>query len=274
MPKSLSLAKKTISSKSCAFVMGILNATPDSFFSRSRGGVKRAMQLIEEGADILDIGGESSRPGSEYISEKEEIKRIVPVIKEVRKHSDIPISVDTRKSAVMEAAFFEGADILNDISALEDDDEMLDFVAKEKIPVILMHKKGTPETMQKNAIYNDVVSEVSDYLEKRADFLIKNGVFHDKIIIDPGIGFAKNLSQNIDLIKNLSALCSGKYPVLIGLSRKSFLGEITGETVENRLSSTIASNILAVQNGATMLRVHDVKETVDALKVLERIKNQ
>lgn len=269
--KTIELANKTISTKLPAFVMGILNVTPDSFWKSSRGNITSAMKIIEAGADIIDIGGESTRPGSSYISEQEELDRIIPVIREIRKNSDIPISVDTRKKNVMKAAFEEGADILNDISALEDDCELVHFVAKSKIPVVLMHKRGIPKEMQSNTIYTDVFQEVNDYLYARAKFAQENGVESNKIIIDPGICFGKNLESNVALIKNCGKLCSGQYKIMMALSRKSFIGEMTNQEVDKRLSGTLAANLISVINGASILRVHDVAETIDTMKVLSYV---
>lgn len=266
--KEFSLAQRKIFTELPAFVMGILNATPDSFFDESRGGIERAFNLIKEGADIIDIGGESTRPGSSYLSEEDELQRIIPVIQEIRKHSEIPISVDTRKCNVMKAAFDAGADILNDISALEDDLNLAEFCAKEKIPVILMHKRGIPSQMQKNTEYKNIVDEVNSYLKERVKFALENGIAKNKIILDPGIGFGKNLVGNLELIKNCGKFLNGEYPVLMALSRKSCIGEITGREVGERLTGTITANLISVINGASFVRVHDVKETVDSLKVL------
>lgn len=269
--KTLALLNRTISTELSAFVMGIVNATPDSFFSGSRGGAEHARRLIEEGADILDIGGESTRPGSEYVSASEEISRIVPVIREIRKISDIPISVDTRKLEVMKAAFDEGADILNDISALEDDEALAPFCAETKIPVILMHKRGNPSTMQKNTVYANIFDEVNDYLLRRVEYAKNCGIAGEKIWLDPGIGFGKNVEGNFELIRRCGELCGGNFPVLMALSRKSCIGEITGRQVEERLSGTIAANLLSVLRGAAMIRVHDVAAAVDSLKVLRAV---
>lgn len=269
--KTLELANKTISTKLPAFVMGILNITPDSFWQASCGDVVSAMKIIDAGADIIDIGGESTRPGASYISEQEELDRIIPVIRAIRKKSDIPISVDTRKKNVMKAAFEEGADILNDISALEDDNELVHFVAKSKIPVVLMHKRGNPKIMQSNTVYTDVFQEVNDYLCERARFAEENGVASNKIIIDPGIGFGKNLESNVNLIKNCGKLCSGQYKILMALSRKTCIGEMTCQEVDKRLSGTLAANLISVINGASIVRVHDVAETIDTMKVLSYI---
>ena len=269
--KSLKLRDKIITTKLPAFVMGILNATPDSFFSQSRGGIEIAKKMISGSTDIIDIGGESSRPGSEYVTAEEEIKRVIPVIEEIRKISDIPISVDTRKYEVMKAAFEAGADILNDISALEDDERLALFAAETKIPVILMHKRGNPLTMQKNTAYKNVFDEVNDYLKSRVNFAKNSGIAEDKIWLDAGIGFGKNTSDNFQLIRRCGEICDGKYPVLMALSRKTCIGDITGKTTEDRLSGTIAANLIAVQKGASLIRVHDTSEAADSLKILSAL---
>ena len=266
--KRLMLADRAIETERTAFVMGIVNVTPDSFWEKSRGGAESALRLIDEGADMLDVGGESSRPGSEYVSAEEELRRIIPVIEAVRRKSDIPISVDTRKTSVMKAAFEAGADILNDISALEDDPALAPFAASVLIPVILMHKRGIPSTMQNDTAYADVFSEVSDYLEERAHFAVGSGIAPEKIIVDPGIGFGKNLEANAALIRRCGQLCNKKYTVLMALSRKTCVGQMTGRDVSERLAGTLAADLISVMNGADIVRVHDVKETVDTLSVL------
>ncbi len=267
------LKDRTISTERNAFVAGIVNVNNDSFWKGSRGGFSLAKRLILEKADILDIGAESSRPGSKYISEKDELKALIPLIRKIRKFSDIPISVDTRKKNVFEACMQEGADILNDISALEDDCQMARYAGNEKIPVILMHKRKNPDIMQKYTEYEDVFKEVEDYLYSRIQYAVENGIDEDKIIIDPGIGFAKDLHANLVLIKNCGRLCSGKYPLMMALSRKSFLGLLTGKTVDKRLAGTVSANLYSVINGAKFVRVHDVKEAVDSLDVLKGILN-
>ena len=267
------LKDRTISTERNAFVAGIVNVNNDSFWKGSRGGFSLAKRLILEKADILDIGAESSRPGSKYISEKDELKALIPLIRKIRKFSDIPISVDTRKKNVFEACVQEGADILNDISALEDDSQMARYAGNEKIPVILMHKRKNPDIMQKYTEYEDVFKEVEDYLYSRIQYAVENGIDEDKIIIDPGIGFAKDLHANLVLIKNCGRLCSGKYPLMMALSRKSFLGLLTGKTVDKRLVGTVSANLYSVLNGAKFVRVHDVKEAVDSLDVLKGILN-
>lgn len=268
---NLKLASRTIFTELPAFVMGIVNATPDSFWEKSRCGAEQALKMIGEGADIIDIGGESTRPGSSYVSAEEEISRIVPVIEEIRKKSDIAISVDTRKLTVMKAAYEAGADILNDVSALEDDPALAEFCAEKKLPVILMHKRGIPSEMQKNTVYDNVFEDVNQYLMERAAFAEKSGIESEKIILDPGIGFGKSLKENLQLIKNAGKLGDGKYKVLMALSRKSCIGEMTGKETEGRLAGTLAASLLSVLKGAEILRVHDVSETVDTLKVLKYI---
>ncbi len=268
---SLNLADRTISTQNAAFVMSIVNADNDSFFAKSRGGFRLAKKHIDEGADIIDVGGESTRPGSRYIDAKEEIKRVVPVIKKIRRYSNIPISVDTRKYDVMSAAFDAGADILNDVSAMEDDPRLIKFSAQQKIPVILMHKKGIPAIMQNETNYSDVFKEVSGYLEARAEIALQNGISSDKIIVDPGIGFGKNTEQNAVLIKKSGELCQRKYMVLMALSRKSFFGAVCGREVGDRLWGTIAADVYSILNGVSMVRVHDTAAAVDSVKVIKEI---
>ena len=268
---SLNLADRTISTQNAAFVMSIVNADNDSFFAKSRGGFRLAKKHIDEGADIIDVGGESTRPGSRYIDAKEEIKRVVPVIKKIRRYSNIPISVDTRKYDVMSAAFDAGADILNDVSAMEDDPRLIKFAAEKKIPVILMHKKGIPAIMQNETNYSDVFKEVSGYLEARAEIALQNGISSDKIIVDPGIGFGKNTEQNAVLIKKSGELCQRKYMVLMALSRKSFFGAVCGREVGDRLWGTIAADVYSILNGVSMVRVHDTAAAVDSVKVIKEI---
>lgn len=269
----LNLANRKIESDNPAFVMSIVNADKDSFFSKSRGGFGLAKKHILEGADIIDIGGESTRPGSRYIDAKEEIKRVIPVIKKIRAFSDIPISVDTRKYDVMSAAFDAGADILNDVSALEDDERLFKFSADQKIPVILMHKKGIPSTMMSQSQYDDVFNEVNEYLQSRAEKALQKGISSDKIIVDPGIGFGKNKGQNAVLIKRAGELCQKKYMVLMALSRKSFFGEVCQRKVQDRLWGTICANAYSVLNGVSMIRVHDTAAAVDSVKVIREILN-
>jgi dihydropteroate synthase len=283
---TLILATRTIQTVLPAFVMGIINMTPDSFWSSSRfesrsdnrsgngsgsNALDAALAMAEDGADIIDIGGESSRPGSAPVDAAQEIERIVPLIENIRKHSPVAISVDTRKKAVMQAAFEAGADILNDISALEDDAELGKYAAGVKIPVILMHKRGNPAIMQQNTAYADVFAEVDGYLQTRVRYARSCGIAGEKIIVDPGIGFGKDLEANRVLIKRCGELCGKKYPVLMALSRKTCVGEITQRDVDKRLSGTLAAHLLSVMFGARLVRVHDVPETVDCLKILRSL---
>lgn len=267
------LKDRKISTSRNAFVVGIINANNDSFWKKSRGGFNLAKKLIEQGADILDIGAESSRPGAEYISENDELKKLIPLVKKIRKVSNIPISIDTRKKNVIKACVEQGADILNDISALEDDEQMVEYVSKEKIPVILMHKRKNPVIMQEYTNYENVFNEVNDYLLSRIQFAIEKGIEKNKIIVDPGIGFAKDLDANLTLIKNCKKICNSEFPVMMALSRKSFLEKLTGNTVDNRLIGTISANLYSVINGAKFIRVHDVKEAIESLDVLKGILN-
>lgn len=269
----LNLASRSVTAKYDAFIMGIVNCNEDSFFSGSRGGADRALKLEAEGADIIDLGAESTRPGSTYISEEEEIKRLIPVIKEIRKKSNIPLSIDTRRKNVMEAAFNEGADMLNDISALEDDEKLALYAAEKKIPVFLMHKRGIPSQMQDNTFYQNVFKEVDSYLESRAEYAISVGIDSSKIIIDPGIGFGKDLEANKILTAKCGQLCGGKYPVLMALSRKSFIGQMTSRDVEERLYGTVICNFISMLSGASYVRVHDVDSCVDMLAVLKSFKD-
>ncbi|MDE5898400.1 MAG: dihydropteroate synthase, partial [Treponemataceae bacterium] len=265
---SLRLRDRTVGTDRPAFVMGIVNATPDSFWDKSRGGAEHALRLIDEGADILDVGGESSRPGSAYVDAAEEVRRIVPVIEAIRRRSAVPISVDTRKKEVLAAALDAGADMLNDISALEDDAEIGPFAAAAGIPVVLMHKRGTPDTMQDDARYADAFAEVDGFLRRRAAYAESLGIPPDKIIVDPGIGFGKELAANVALIGRCGQLCGGRYRVLMALSRKSCIGEMTGRPVGERLAGTLAADMLSVLAGAQLVRVHDVAPAVDTLSVM------
>lgn len=258
-------------------ITGILNVTPDSFSDggiafKKADAVRRAFQMEEEGADIIDIGGESSRPGSAPVSLKEELKRIIPVIETVRRKSKIPISIDTVKPEVARRAVEAGADAINDIGGFTDPG-MVEVAALCKKPVIVMHMKGTPQTMQKKPRYKNVlgvVGEVASFLKKRCDVLKKNGV--EKIIVDPGIGFGKTLRHNLELLKNLDRLCVLGFPVMVGASRKSMIGMITGAAVTDRLGGSIAVHLWALANGAAIIRVHDVAEHKQALDVFTRLR--
>ena len=274
--QQLQFGLKRAATERAAFVMGIVNATPDSFYAESRGGTERALQLIEEGADILDIGGESTRPGYTPVSIEDEIARVIPIIQAVRKVSSIPISVDTTKIEVFKAAFACGADIWNDVTALsgagktnedgtaackaEPSAESALFIAKSGASVILMHSgAGTQQ-------------EVSDFLGQRTVFCLSHGVSSDKIILDPGIGFGKTTEQNLALIREPLSVCAGRYPVLMALSRKRCIGDMTGRPAEERLAGTLAADMISVQNGAKIIRVHDVSAAIDTLNVMKNLR--
>ena len=260
-----------------AFIMGVVNTTPDSFYEPSRStslekSLIRALALEAEGADIIDIGGESTRPGSSYISAEEELERVIPLIEAMRKRSAVPISVDTRKASVMKAAFKAGATLCNDISALTDDSDLGKLIAEEGGAVVLMHKRGIPSNMQQNMLrYRNVVTEVRDYLEARAAYALNCGIARERIIIDYGIGFGKTAEDNYRLVAASSYFTGLGYPLLVGLSRKSFIGAVTGGTPEQRLAGTLAATMYAVQQGASIVRVHDVAETYKTLQVLKEL---
>ena len=251
-------------------VMGIVNVTPDSF---SDGGqhlqrdaaIAHARQLIAEGADIIDIGGESTRPGAQPVSIQQELDRVLPIIEGLR-GAPVPISIDTCKPQVMQAAIAAGVQMVNDINALQDAAAM-HAVAAGNVAVCLMHKQGDPQTMQMQPHYQDVVAEVCDFLRGRIAAAAASGIGRERIVIDPGFGFGKTLEHNLALLRGLGKLADLGVPVLAGLSRKSMLGALTGQDVEHRVSASVAAALIAVQRGASIVRVHDVRATVDALKV-------
>ena len=252
--------------------MGVVNITPDSFFDGGKfldpqAAIAHGRRLIEEGADILDIGGESSRPGAQAVAEQEELNRVVPVLKALR---DVPVSVDTRRPSVMRAVLAEGASMINDIDALAAPGA-LDAVADSDCAVCLMHKQGDPASMQQDPRYEDVVGEVKQFLTTRIAACEIAGIERDRITIDPGFGFGKTAEHNLGLLKRLSELAALGVPVVAGWSRKSTLGSITGRPVTERLAASVAAALLAVQHGATILRVHDVRETRDALAVMQAL---
>ena len=258
-------------------VMGILNITPDSFsdggqYNQINVAIERALQMKSEGADIIDIGGESTRPGASPVPLEEEIKRVIPVVEALKRNVDIPLSIDTVKPEVAQLALEAGATLINDISAGGTDALMAEVIAKHKAWVCLMHMQGEPRTMQTNPHYDDVVMEVREFLSDRASQFIKSGVPSDKIILDPGIGFGKTVEHNLTLLAQLDSFISLGFPILVGLSRKTFLGKLTGiDNPAERLLPGIAANTVSVWNGAKIVRVHDVKETVTALKVADAL---
>lgn len=265
------LGNKKIQTERPAFVMGILNVTEDSFWEKSRGGIDQAFELISAGADLIDVGAESTRPGYVEVSEELQIERLIPVIKAIREKSNIPISIDTRSSKVFKACYENGADILNDVSALEDDPQMAAVLASTDASVILMHRFLGTENRKS---YENVTQIVSEYLLKQAEVAINHGVLAEKIIVDPGIGFGKTFEENVQLIKDCGKLCDGKFPVLMALSRKRCIGTMIERenTAEHRLTGTVTADVLSVQNGAFMIRVHDVQQAIDSLNVMKYLK--
>lgn len=258
------------------WIMGILNITPDSFsdgglYYKKEKAIEHGLRLISEGADIIDVGGESTRPGADPISAEEESRRILPVISGLRKRTKSLISVDTSKSEVAMAAIAEGANIINDISALRNDPKMISVAAQTGAPVILMHMKGTPKTMQSNPHYENVLLEIKSFLEKKIEFAVANGIDREKIIIDPGIGFGKRFEDNLTLIRNLSDFAKLDQPILVGVSRKSFIGKILDLPPGEREEGTLASAIISVIQGAHILRVHEVAPVKRAILVAETI---
>ncbi len=258
-------------------IMGILNVTPDSF---SDGGkyvtrekaVDHALKMVEDGADIIDVGGESSRPFSRPISTDDELKRVVPVIESLRERSSIPISVDTCKARVAEESCLAGADIVNDVSGLRYDPEMADTVSTAKVKVIIMHMKGLPETMQTAPYYDDVISEICTFFQERIQFSAVKGIDQDNIILDPGIGFGKRVEDNLKIIKHIDVFKRFGLPVLVGTSMKGFIGKITESTRKGRIEGTLASISISVWNGADIVRVHDVKKAKKVVLLTDAIR--
>ena len=256
-------------------VMGIVNVTPDSFsdggqFAASNLAADHALKLVEEGAAILDIGGESTRPNATPVGLQEELDRVIPVIEALVSQVNIPISIDTYKPQVMQAAINAGASIVNDVRALQEEGA-LQVVSESNAGVCLMHMQGTPQTMQDNPQYDNVVYEVRDFLVARLQTCIDVGIAKNRILLDPGFGFGKTRAHNIALIRQLESFAALGQPLLVGLSRKSVLGEMTGNDVDARLYASIAASVIAAQKGAKILRVHDVKAMVEALKVVSAI---
>jgi len=259
-------------------VVGILNITPDSFsdggdFLDPEAAADQAATMLDEGAEILDVGGESTRPGSDPVSQEEEIRRVVPVIGRILSaRPEAVISVDTYRSGTATAALEAGASLVNDVTALRGDPRMASVIQQAACPVILMHMQGEPKTMQKEPHYEDVVGEVRNFLAERAEYALTSGVGPENVILDPGIGFGKNLEHNLALLRNLDAIVDLGFPVLIGASRKSFIDKITGvQEARERVSGTVATTVLAYERGATFFRVHDVRANREALAVAEAV---
>ena len=256
-------------------VMGILNLTPDSF---SDGGKYTQLELalaqvecmIADGASIIDLGGESTRPGALDVSEEDELARVIPVLIAIKQRFNVVVSIDTSKASVMSAAIAAGADMINDVAALRNEG-CLAAVAQSTIPVCLMHMQGLPRTMQNNPSYEHVINDIVAFFQQRIEACVNAGIARERIILDPGFGFGKTLEQNFHLLAHLSAFSQLKQPLLIGISRKSMIGNLLNRDVKQRLAGSISAAVIAAQQGANIIRVHDVQETVDALKVLQAV---
>lgn len=259
-------------------VMGILNVTPDSFSDGGRFNtldlaLKHVAAMIDAGMDIVDVGGESTRPGAPVVSVEEELARIIPVISAIRREFDVAISVDTLKAAVMAEALNHGVDLINDICALRDPGA-LDVLADAQASVCLMHMQGTPRTMQQDPQYQNVVDDVADYLRQRVACCLQQGIARQRLILDPGFGFGKTLQHNFQLLAALSSFSADGFPVLVGMSRKSMIGQLLERPVNQRLAGSLACAVLAAERGASIIRVHDVRETVDALDVWAAVQQE
>jgi len=269
--KKLDLSERT-------HVMGILNVTPDSFYDGgqyfdSSRAVERVYQMVEEGADLIDIGGESTRPGADPLSTSEEMQRVLPVIEKLQGKISVPVSIDTRKSEVAEAALQAGAHLVNDISGLRFDPKMASTVARYRVPVVLMHIKGSPKDMQKKPEYKDLIGEIYDYLNQSIRKALDAGIPKENIVVDPGIGFGKKWEDNCTILKHLNKFQRLGCPLLIGVSRKSFIGWALGLPEEDRLIGTAAAVAISILRGANIVRVHDVKEMVQVARIADKIKN-
>jgi dihydropteroate synthase len=258
-------------------VMGILNLTPDSFYDGGRyasrdAAIRQAERMVQDGADIIDIGGESTRPGAAVVSTQEEIDRVIPIV-EVLRDMSVPLSIDTSKPEVMTAALLAGADMINDIRAFQLPGA-LRAVADRSCGLCIMHMQNDPQTMQVSPEYDDVLYEVSQFLRKRVDALVGSGVSEDRIMIDPGFGFGKSVEHNVTLLAGLRRFTDLGWPVLLGISRKSMLGALTGRSTEDRLPASVAAVMLGVARGARIVRVHDVAATVDALKIWHAVETK
>jgi dihydropteroate synthase len=262
----LNFSKRILDLSSRTHLMGILNVTPDSFsdggeFFQVEDAVKQGVRMAEEGADIIDVGGESTRPESDPVTIEEELSRVIPVIEALSKEIDIPISVDTYKSEVAKKALDAGAEMINEISALRFDPQMKKIAAERQVPIVIMHIKGTPKNMQENPYYDDVIEEIIEYLRESMRLAKDTGIQKENIIIDPGIGFGKRLEDNINILKNLNKFSILDCPILIGPSRKSFIGKLLDLPVEERLEGSLAALTVSIMNGANIVRVHDVEES-------------
>ena len=259
-------------------IMGILNVTPDSFsdggqFLKVENAFTHSIKMIEEGADIIDIGGESTKPFADPVSTDEELSRVIPVIEKIRSEYDILISIDTTKSKVAEEAITAGANIINDVSAMEIDENMLQVAKNYNSPIVMMHMKGIPKNMQNNPTYDHLITEIKDYLSSRVKCAINAGIDKKNIIIDPGIGFGKSVEHNFEIINNLDSFVDLGFPVLLGASRKSFIGLTLDVEEKDRLEGSIAANVIGLQKGAKIFRVHDVLAAKKSLIIANKIFN-
>jgi dihydropteroate synthase len=264
--------------RSGPLIMGVLNLTSDSFYPASRletleSACAQAEHMIAAGADILDIGGESTRPGSDPVTAEQELQRVIPIIQELNKNHSILISIDTCKLTVAQAALEAGADMVNTVCGLKDDDDFARFTAEQDVPVVIMHMRGTPKNMQNDPSYENTILEIKKELEELVRHALVCGMSPERIIIDPGIGFGKGLKDNLLIIKHLQEFKTLGYPLLIGLSRKSFIGLVLDKPVEQRLIGTVTANTVAALNGADIVRVHDVEQAVEMKKIIRAIKD-
>lgn len=277
MSNSLNIRNHQFNWGDRTYLMGILNVTPDSFsdggkFNRLETALNHALKMIDHGADIIDVGGQSTRPNAPEITLEEELERVIPIISALRQQSDIPISIDTTRAIVAEKAILAGADMVNDISGATFDSQMLPMVAKLNIPIILMHIRGNPQTMQTLTDYQDLIGEINQFFQERITQATNLGIKKEYIILDPGIGFAKNYQQNLEILRNIKQIKTLGFPVLIGTSRKSFIGKILNqENPQQRIWGTAATCSYAITKGANILRVHDVKEMYDIAKVTDAL---
>jgi dihydropteroate synthase len=278
MSKPLTIRTRTFDWGIRTYIMGVLNVTPDSFsdggkFQTIEAAIAKSIEMVAAGVDIIDIGGESTKPGAIPVDTKTELERVIPVIRGIRLHPDtryVPISIDTTKSTVAQAAIEAGADIINDVSGGNHDSQMLSTVSRLRVPYVMMHMRGTPMTMQRMTDYTDVVGEILDFFESQIQVAIAHGVDRSNIIIDPGIGFAKTYAQNIELIQHLDSFGKLDLPLLVGVSRKKFIGKILNQKLpERRVWGTAAACCAAIAGGADILRVHDVAEMVDVRRVAD-----
>ena len=270
----LRIGDVTFSLSECTVIMGILNVTPDSFADGGKHGsveaaINHGLRMAEEGADIIDVGGESTRPGADSVGVEEELRRVIPVVEGLAARADVPISIDTYRHGVAERAIGAGASMVNDISGLRSDRKMARLVADRNVPVVIMHMQGTPKNMQNEPEYKDVTGEIIGFLHEQTEYAIREGVLRENIIIDPGIGFGKNLDHNLRIMNRISEFRSLGFPILIGPSRKSFIGLTLDLPVEERLEGTAATVAYAIAQGANILRVHDIKEMVRVARMAD-----